>query len=268
MIDCFSKFAWVLPLKNKQAATVAKALEQVIAEAGSGPVTLQTDNGGEFEDEFEETLARHSILHVHSRSYNPQANGQIERFNGTLKRMIYAHMLTHSTKTFVPQLQTMVATYNGLFHTGIKQTPTEAHTNKRLVAAVAQQIQKQAFKSKKRGRQFKRPPLHSGDTVRIALIHHTLEKPVTFWTNELFQVLKVVQPAKEWDATTYVLHDGRKFTRDRLQKVDQAQLVRMAEKPAPKRVQKGQKKAKEPLGPRAQPQKQRERAPSSALRDS
>jgi transposase InsO family protein len=269
VIDCFSKYAWVVPLKNKQASTVAKALEQVMATAGAEPATLQTDNGGEFEEEFEKTLARHGILHVHSRSYNPQANGQIERFNGTLKRMIYAHMLKYNTKTFIPHLQAMVATYNGLFHTGIKQTPTEAHTNKAVAAAVAKQIQKQALKSKKRGRHFKRAPLHSGDIVRIALIHHTLEKPVTFWTSELYQVMKVVEPAKEWDATIYVLHDGRKFTRDRLQKVDHAKLVRMLEAPAPKRVQKtGQKKAKEPLGPRARPEKQRERAPSSALRDS
>ncbi len=188
VIDCLSKFAWV-PLKNKQAATVDKALEQIIATAGAGPVTLQTDSGGEFEDEFEKTLARQGILHVHSRSYNPQANEQIERFNVTLKRMIYAHMLKHSTKTFVPHLQAMVTTYNGLYHTGIKQTPTETHTNKTLVTAVTQQIQKQALKSKKRRRQFKRPPVHSGDTVRIALIHHSLEKPVTFWTAELFQVL-------------------------------------------------------------------------------
>ena len=55
IIDCFSKFAWVKPLTNKRAATVAKALEQVFEEAGT-PAVLQSDNGGEFLGEFDELL--------------------------------------------------------------------------------------------------------------------------------------------------------------------------------------------------------------------
>ena len=266
VIDCFSKFAWVVPLKNKQSGTVAMALQQIIESAGASPSTVQTDNGGEFEEEFEQVLARHHIMHARSRSYNPQANGQIERFNGTLKRMIYAHMLSNSTKTFIPQLAGMVARYNGLYHTGIKQTPTEAHNNKRVGLAVAKQIQKQAMNSKRRGRQFKRPPIHVGDTVRIALIRQALEKPVTFWTTELFLVTQIVEPAAEWDATSYVLHDGRKFTRDRLQKVNRAKLVAMRERDAaPVTNPAGPKKAREATVPRTQPQ--RERAPSSMMRD-
>ncbi len=148
VIDCFSKFAWVIPLKNKQAATVAGALEQILKANGSSPMTIQTDNGGEFDEEFEQVLGQRGILHARSRSYNPQANGQIERFNGTLKRMIYAYMLTNDTKTFIPKLSSFVDTYNGLYHTAIKQTPKEAHTNKDVIQAVAQQIKSQAIGNK------------------------------------------------------------------------------------------------------------------------
>jgi transposase InsO family protein len=260
VIDCFSKFAWVVSLRNKQAATVAAAMKQVLEVAGAKPTTIQTDNGGEFEDAFEKLLIEQGIQHAHSCAYNPQATGQIERFNGTLKCMIYAHMLTNETKTFVPQLAKMVATYNSLYHTGIKQTPTEAHNNKNTQPAVAKQIQ-----SKKQGRHTKQPPVHIGDTVRIALIHQPLEKPVTLWTTELFLVVRIVPPVAAWDAASYVLHDGRKFTQDRLQKVDRLRLVHMQEPKEKQQPTISKQRIKEPVVPRVQPR--RERAPSSTMKD-
>ena len=127
----------MVPLKNKQAATVASAMESVFATAQEVPATLQTDNGGELEDEFARLLERRGITRATSRSFNPQANGQIERFNGTLKRMIQAYMMRNETKTYVPQMAQLVATYNELFHTGIRQRPIDAHTNAAVAGAVA-----------------------------------------------------------------------------------------------------------------------------------
>ncbi len=144
VIDCFSKFAWVVPLKTKHAAVVATALEQVLADAKGAPEILQTDNGGEFEQEFDRVLERHSISHARSRSYNPQANGQIERFNGTFKRMIQSHMLTNNTKTFVPKLPEMVAMYNQLLHTGTGQAPIDVRTNQELWPKVGAKLRDQA----------------------------------------------------------------------------------------------------------------------------
>ena len=46
-IDVFSKFAWVLPLKNKSGVTVTEAFENVF-KLGRKPLTLQTDKGKEF----------------------------------------------------------------------------------------------------------------------------------------------------------------------------------------------------------------------------
>lgn len=264
VIDCFSKFAWVVPLKNKEAASVAKAMERIFDDAGGAPATIQTDNGREFEDEFARLLSRQGIERATSRSYNPQANGQIERFNGTLKRMIQAHMMKNDTKTYVPQLAMMVTTYNELLHTGIRQRPIDAHNNPAVAGAVAKQLQSRAIKNKARGRHTKRPLLKAGDTVRVALVHQPLEKPVTFWTKELFQVMNVIPPANAWDAAMYVLHDGRKFTRDRLQKVDPERLVRVVEKQKrPTRKTPAAPKTKPAVESRTLPQ--RERAPSSKL---
>jgi len=95
-------------------------------------------------------------------------------------------------------------------------------------------------------------------------VRQPLEKPVTYWSKELYEVVNVIPPTNAWDAAMYVLHDGRKFTRDRLQKVYPDRLVRVVEKEHPKRKPSSAPKTKLGLEQRAQPM--RERAPSSKLK--
>ena len=47
-IDTFSKYAWVLPLKNKSGLYVKEALESIFEE--KVPLNLQTDKGTEFKN--------------------------------------------------------------------------------------------------------------------------------------------------------------------------------------------------------------------------
>lgn len=271
IIDCFSKHAWVVPLQNKEAATVAVALESVFDSNNGAPSIVQTDNGGEFDAEFEEVLARWDVQHVRSRPYNPQANGQIERFNGTLKRMIQAWMLANETRTYVPQLKHMVLTYNNLLHTGTRQVPARVHANAALWPCVHANIKAQAIRRKKRGRQIARALLAVGDHVRYALLVKAMEKPATFWSKEIYRVMSIERPVHEWEAARYTLHDGRKFTRDRLQKVDADKLVRLvaAAEPQAARPKARAQTVPPPLPPpepRVQPQ--RMRAPSSRMKNS
>jgi hypothetical protein len=46
-IDVFSKYAWVMPLKNKTGALLVEALDQIF-KGGRVPKHLQTDDGTEF----------------------------------------------------------------------------------------------------------------------------------------------------------------------------------------------------------------------------
>jgi hypothetical protein len=46
VIDCFSKYAWVVPLKDKKAESIVKAFQPILEEAH--PEFLQVDKGTEF----------------------------------------------------------------------------------------------------------------------------------------------------------------------------------------------------------------------------
>jgi hypothetical protein len=163
VIDCFSKKAWVSPLTRKTAPKVASAMDGIFRSAGA-PKIMQTDNGSEFLTQFDATLQRWGVQHIKSSAYSPQTNGQIERFNQTLKRAIKAWMLANDTRTFVPELERLLDTYNSIPHTTTGVAPFDLHRGIQSVKARAR-ILKKAMKAKT---QRTYPPLSEGDAVRLA----------------------------------------------------------------------------------------------------
>ncbi len=101
--DCFSKFCWLTPIKNKEASTVASVLTGVFRTYGC-PQILQSDNGGEFIAKVIKTLcANFNVTIKHGSPYKPQTQGQIENLNKRVKRYLAARLLD-----FAPQEQTNV----------------------------------------------------------------------------------------------------------------------------------------------------------------
>ena len=81
VIDVFSKFAWVVPLKQKTGPLVAVALKGIL-KGKRTPQTFQTDAGKEFYNKHvQKTLKEYSIRHC-STSGDTKAN-VAERFNRT-----------------------------------------------------------------------------------------------------------------------------------------------------------------------------------------
>ena len=70
VIDVFSKYAWVDPVKSKNAAAVTEAFRQILnAAAPRHPNRLQTDKGKEFFNAtFAMLMKRHNIQHFASES--------------------------------------------------------------------------------------------------------------------------------------------------------------------------------------------------------
>lgn len=55
VIDIFSRFVWLCPLKSKSSKEVAKELESIYVEHGA-PHIIQSDQGGEFKKGCENTM--------------------------------------------------------------------------------------------------------------------------------------------------------------------------------------------------------------------
>lgn len=89
MVDYFTKYVVVAPLTSKEGGEVAEAIFKNWYAIYGIPYELQTDQGNEFTNDLLKRLNyRIEVGHRVTTPYYPQANGQVERFNQTLKNCI------------------------------------------------------------------------------------------------------------------------------------------------------------------------------------
>ena len=81
-IDIFSKYAWVVPLKDKKGSTMVKALSQILSKRK--PTKLQTDKGSEFFNRDVKKLLKEHEVHLFATQNETKAS-VVERFNRTFK---------------------------------------------------------------------------------------------------------------------------------------------------------------------------------------
>eukprot|EP00873_Tetraselmis_striata_P018566 jgi/Tetstr1/438830/TSEL_027339.t1 len=108
IVEHFSKWIELVPVRDLEASTTAKAFhERVLARYGA-PVEVVTDNGTEYQGAFREQLERHGIQPVDIPPGHPQANGMAERIVKVLKvalRKVVPTLGTASWHSWMPVIE-------------------------------------------------------------------------------------------------------------------------------------------------------------------
>lgn len=88
LVDYRSKWPEMVFMRSVRSCDIIPWLNGVFAREGF-PEELVSDNGSQFvSNEFEQYLRERGIRHLRSSVYYPRANGEVERFNRTLKHTI------------------------------------------------------------------------------------------------------------------------------------------------------------------------------------
>ena len=96
-IDVLSKYAWVVPLKTKTGSSLVAAFKR------RKPEVLQTDAGTEFKNRpFQTFLKSHNVRHF--VTYNETKAQIVERFNRTLKGLLYRNFTSSSSYHYLDKL--------------------------------------------------------------------------------------------------------------------------------------------------------------------
>jgi len=133
VVDCFSKYLWVFPLKDKEAKSVIDSLSALFMRYEGFPRILQSDNGGEFAaKESRQWYESNGIIYRTSRPNRPSTNGQVERTNGTLKGAIISDFIRSGEYSFTNWLDSYVMAYNTMVHTSTGVTPFELHKGRAM----------------------------------------------------------------------------------------------------------------------------------------
>ena len=129
VIDVFSKYAWVIPVKNKGTKEMLNAFQRLFKiSSPRKPEKLQTDEGKEFiNKELQKYLKSESVHHFCSHSDKKAA--VVERFNRTLKTKIWKYFTAQQTYTYINKLEDFVKSYNHSIHRSIGMRPIDVTKN-------------------------------------------------------------------------------------------------------------------------------------------
>ena len=88
MIDHFSKFVYIKPLKYNNASEIVDETKKFFSLYGA-PLKILSDNGAQFTSKlFEELCKNYQVKHLRTTNYTPNVNGLVERANRTIKGLL------------------------------------------------------------------------------------------------------------------------------------------------------------------------------------
>lgn len=131
VIDAFTKFTWLYPVKTTKASEVIAKMELQKTNFGN-PVQVITDRGPCFTSrEFEDYCEEESIKHILVTTGLPRANGQVERVNAVVSPIIAKLSIDDPTKWYrvVPSVQRAI---NSTFQRSIGRSPFELLTGVKM----------------------------------------------------------------------------------------------------------------------------------------
>jgi transposase InsO family protein len=112
----FTEWAEAVPIPNKEAHTVARALVEHVYTRFGTPLQQLSDQGREFDNNLMHEICR--LLHVdkvRTTSYRPNTNGQVERLHRSINAMI-GKMIGENQKTWTEILPLVMSAYRAAIH--------------------------------------------------------------------------------------------------------------------------------------------------------
>ena len=127
-IDIFSKYAWVVPLKDKKGISIVKTFQIILKQSNRKPNKIWVDKGSEFYNAYFKKWLRDNDIVMYS-TYNEGKSVVAERFIRTLKSKIYKYMTSISKNVYIGKLDDIVDEYNNTYHATIKMKPIDVKDN-------------------------------------------------------------------------------------------------------------------------------------------
>ncbi len=121
-IDAFSKYIVLVPLRDKKAITVARAIyNHVFLKYGAGEIL--TDNGGEFRNLLLDELCRLlGVARAFTTAYHARTNAVCERSHATVNSML-SKCVADNQKDWSERLASVAFFYNAAQHDSTQHSP-------------------------------------------------------------------------------------------------------------------------------------------------
>jgi len=116
VIDVFTKWAEAIPLRNKEATTVIRAIFDVVFSSFGLPLQLLSDNGREFDNMMLRELCRLlGVDKIRTTVYKASTNGAIERLHRTMNAML-GKVIAQNQRNWDEFLPSIMSAYRASRH--------------------------------------------------------------------------------------------------------------------------------------------------------
>ena len=174
--DLYSKYTFVVPLKDKKGFSVTNAFNKIIKQSERKPNKIWVEQEGEFYNNvFKKWLSDNITMYS---TFTEGKSVVAERFIRTLKNKLYKHMAATGKNVYYDVLDDIVNEYNNTQHSTIKIKPKDVGDDNKRVHIDEHNKKDSRFKV--------------GDRVRISKFKNIFAKGYTpNWSNEIFIVNKI-----------------------------------------------------------------------------
>lgn len=202
VIDCFSRYAWAIPVKSKDSKEMVRAFNLLFKTADPRkPERLQTDKGKEFlNKDMKAVLREHDIHHFTTNSDTKAA--MVERFNRTLKTRMWRYFTAKNTYRYLDVLPNLLKSYNSSLHRSIGMRPCDVRKKHENAIWV------RLYGSGGPARVTHRESPALGATVRLSKFKTIFDKGyLPNWTTEEFKVTGAQHQGDRASKRVYKLTD-------------------------------------------------------------
>lgn len=132
VLDKFSKFALLQPLRKATAREVVQFIEERVIQMFGAPEVLYSDNGVQYRSkEFADLMQKYGIKHLTSATHSPQANAS-ERTNRSILSAIRSYINVDQS-TWDVNLQAIACALRSSVHCATKHSPYYALFGQHMV---------------------------------------------------------------------------------------------------------------------------------------
>ena len=128
VIDIFSKYAWVVPLKDKKGVSIVDAFQKILDDSNRKPNKIWVDKGSEFYNNSFKKWLKDNDIEMHS-IHNEGKSVVAEIFIKTLKTKIFKYTNSILKNVYIYKLDDIVNEYNNAHHRTIKMRPVDVKDN-------------------------------------------------------------------------------------------------------------------------------------------
>ena len=189
VIDIFSKYAWVVLLKDKKGVSIVNAFQKILDDSKGKPNKIWVDKGSEFYNSSFKKWLQGNNIDMYS-THNEEKSLVAEKFIKTLKNKIYKYMTSVSKNVDINKLDNIVDEYNSTYHRTIKMKPIDVKDNTYI--NIDKEVNDNDHKFK------------VGDHVKISKYKNIFAKGCSQNWSEKVLAIKEIKNTVPW---TYVISD-------------------------------------------------------------